>query len=308
MSAKAKAAARPDLSGEVRAFYSMQGPMTEPGKHAKALGELPNDIPSILRVVQGLAIHQFVAEPMYGVKISEKRLGESHLRQAEKLIDRILALDPSPLTKARPPERRLVGVCHHFARLTLAILRTKSIPARARCGFGAYFNPGFYEDHVLVEYWQPDDRRWVQIDPQFDEPWRKGSGIKHDYLDVPHDQFLIAADAWEKCRAGKADPEKFGIFQGNLRGLWFIAGSLVRDLAWLNKQEMLQWDAWGAIPPPGAKLTRDQLEVFDQLAAMTRAPDARFGELRRLYETADDLRVPPTVFNAVLQRPEAIGS
>ncbi len=35
-------------------------------------------------------------------------------------------------------------------------------------------------------------------------------------------------------------------------------------------------------------------------------PDASFGELRQLYEGDQRLRVPPTVFNAVLNRPEAI--
>ena len=37
-----------------------------------------------------------------------------------------------------------------------------------------------------------------------------------------------------------------------------------------------------------------------------RAPDAVFTELCRFYEGDEDLRVPPTVFNAVLNRPEAM--
>ena len=31
-------------------------------------------------------------------------------------------------------------------------------------------------------------------------------------LDVPHNRFAIAGDAWARCRAGEADPMKFGIF------------------------------------------------------------------------------------------------
>jgi hypothetical protein len=91
-----------------------------------------------------------------------------------------------------------------------------------------------------------------------------------------------------------------------MRGLWFVAGNLLRDLAALNELEMLPWDVWGAMPGPDAPIGGDRLELFDRLAALTRTPDRSFTELRRLYEDDERLRVPPTVFNAVLNRPEAI--
>jgi hypothetical protein len=121
---------------------------------------------------------------------------------------------------------------------------------------------------------------------------------------VPHDRFVIAGDAWAQCRACEADPAKFGIF--DLRGLWFIAGNLVRDVAALNNMEMLPWDVWGAMIRPDEPLQNDQLTFFDRLAALTHAPDVSFAELRTLYEGDDRLRVPTAVFNAVLNRPEAI--
>lgn len=52
-------------------------------------------------------------------------------------------------------------------------------------------------------------------------------------------------EAWRLCRAGQADPDLFGIF--DLQGLWFIRGNVVRDLAPLNKMELLTWDCWGVI-------------------------------------------------------------
>jgi hypothetical protein len=188
----------------------------------------------------------------------------------------------------------------------IAMLRAKGIPARARCGFGAYFNPPYFEDHWVCEYWNADEERWILVDPQFDEVWREKLSIKHDVLDVPRDQFLLAADAWDQCRKGEADPSKFGIYFTGLRGLWFIAGSLVRDVAALNKMEMLPWGVWGVQPRPDQPLNDEQRAFFDRLAALTRAPDASFDELRRLYERDDQLRVRATVFNAVLNRSEAI--
>jgi hypothetical protein len=89
------------------------------------------------------------------------------------------------------------------------------------------------------------------------------------------------------CRAGEADPSKFGIFVGNLRGLWFIAGDLVRDLAALNKMEMLPWDVWGVMPQPNEGLRQEQLALFHGIAALTRKPDASLDELRALYHGDD---------------------
>jgi hypothetical protein len=291
---------------EILDFYSHASAMTSVDGHRSRFDALPRDVAALARIAQGLAVHEYVASPFYGFTVPEKRKKESHLRRLAQMVDSLLAIDPRPLSVARPVEKRLVGVCHHFALFLVAALRAKGIPARARCGFGAYFNPPWFEDHWVCEYWNADERRWVLADPQFDEVWRKQLKIAHDVLDVPRDQFLIAGDAWARCRAGEVDPSKFGIFQGDLRGLWFVAGDLVRDLAALSKMEMLPWDVWGAMPRPGEALERDQLAFFDRIAALTRTPEASFDELRKLYEGDDRLRVPSTVFNGVLNRAEAV--
>lgn len=294
------------IARELVELYTQPGALTTPGKYADMLAQLPEDAGAIARVVQGLVVHEFVAAPFYGVTIPDERKSESHIRRVEQMLDRLLAGGAPPLTVSRPPAQRLVGVCHHFALLFVAMLRAKGIPARARWGFGSYFNPGFYEDHVLVEYWKADAARWARGDAQLDDIWQERARIDFDALDVPDDRFLIAADAWARCRGGVADASKFGIVKGNLRGLWFVASSLVRDLATLNKMELLPWDTWGAMPAPNEALAAEQLAFFDKVAALTRAPDATFTELRALYENDERLRVPPSVFNALLNRPEAI--
>ena len=299
--------ARPREDGlqDVLDFYAKPGPMTSTGRHAQALAKLPSDVGALAEIVQGLAIHQYMADA-YGFKVPEPRKAEAHIRAADRILEQILALDDRPLTAARPPEKRVVGVCHHFALLMTTMLRAKGIPARYRCGFGAFFNPPWFEDHVLCEYWNADEARWVQLDPQLDAVWRGALKFKFDPLDVPRDQFLQSTDAWTLCRDGKADPKKFGIFVGDLRGLWFIAASLIRDVAALAKMEMLPWDCWGIMPHPGQELDAGQLAFFDRLAALTAKPDLSHRELRALCEKDERVRVPKTVFNAVLNRPEAL--
>lgn len=287
-------------------YYAEPAAITAAGPYADALAALPDDLGSLVNIVQGVAIHEFVTQPFYGVKVPQARAGETHIRHAREMFKAILGLDQHALDRGRPPDKRLVGVCHHFAVLLLALLRAKGIPARARWGFGAYFNPGYFEDHVLCEVWRADQKRWTLVDPQFDAVWVRNLRIGHDILDVPRDQFLIAGDAWELCRMGKVDPEKFGIAQGNLRGLWFAASSLIRDVACLHKVEMLPWDVWGAMPAQGKPIGDEQLAWFDRLAVLTRRPDASFDELQKLYEEDPRLTVPAQVFNARMNRLEAV--
>ena len=296
------------MTRQILDFYSHPGPITSAGPYAEILEQLPDDLESLVRVVQGLVIHEFVAEPFYGTKISAERKHESHIRPVQQMIERIFALDDSPLTVRRPPDRRLVGVCRHFMVLLTAMLRAKHIPARGRCGFCAYFNPGYFEDHVVCEYWNASEGRWMLADPQFDEVWRERLHIGHNVLDVPRDQFLVAGEAWARWRTGGADPDKFGIVQGNLRGSWFLAANVIHEVAHLNKVEMLRWDAWGAMPRPNHALSPDDLAFFDRLASLTRDADESSGTLFALYAQDDRLKVPGTVFNSLLNRTEAVAA
>jgi len=79
----------------------------------------------------------------------------------------------------------------------------------------------------------------------------------------------------------------------------------MRDLASLNNMEMLPWDVWGAMMTPEEQPTAEHLTFFDHLAALTRQPEASPAELRRAYDD-ERVRVPASVFNAVLQRNEPV--
>jgi hypothetical protein len=287
-------------------FYASHSQWTDPGRHAVRFDELPKDLPSLVRITQGLGIYDVVAAEFYGCRLSQARQTDIHLRAVAQRLDRVVALDPRPLSVGRPPNKRVASRCHQFTLLLVAMLRSKAIPARARCGFGAYFNPPKFEDHWVCEYWTQDANRWVLVDAQLDDVWRDRLRIAFNPLDVPRDQFVTAAVAWQRCRRGEVDPARFGISFVDLYGLWFIAGSLIRDLAALNKVEMLPWDVWGAQAPPGASLDGGQAAWFDELAALTADPDAHLGPLRRRYAQDSRLRVPAKVFNALRNRPEPV--
>jgi hypothetical protein len=287
-------------------FYSRPTGMTSAGEFASMLDTLPNDVTALVRIVQGLGVYDVVAPGFYGFNIPDERKNEIHIRAIDKMLERLLAVDNQPLIVARPVEKRLVCRCRNFSLLLLSMLRAKCVPARLRCGFAAYFNPGYFEDHWVCEYWNAAEKRWILVDAQLDEVWREKLKIDFDILDVPRDRFLIAGNAWAKCRTGEADPSKFGISFAELYGLWFVAGSLVRDVAALNKMEMLPWDIWGVQPKPDEQIDDEHLEFFDKLTALSSDPDASFDELHKFYAENNDLRVPKTVFNSLLNRAETV--
>ena len=202
--------------------------MSNAGARAALLDGLPRDVGGLAKVVQGLLIHEHIA-PAYGVTLTAEQHAQAHRRGVEKMLDCIARQDSRPLPQARPPGERVVGVCRHFTLLHVAMLRRQGVAARARCGFGAYFEKGKFIDHWVTEYWNESQQRWVLVDAQLDQRQRELFAIPFDPLDVPREQFLVAGDAWQLCRSGKADPGAFGIL--DMHGLWFIAGNVIRDVA-----------------------------------------------------------------------------
>jgi Transglutaminase-like superfamily len=218
-------------------FYATAQPMTAVPE-SQALDGLPEDPVGLASVVRGVLVHRDWA-PLMGLQLPAERIADQHIRPVTEVIDCVLALWPAPLRETREPERRMVGVCRHFAVLHVALLRRIGIPARARAGFGGYFGPG-WADHWITEWW---DGRWVRHDAQISGEAQTALNLDFDPADQPAGKFLTGAEAWLACRSGDVDPQEFGIF--DQRGLWFVFGDLMLDLAAINGIELLPWDGLG---------------------------------------------------------------
>jgi hypothetical protein len=285
--------------------YLQPAVMTTPGSHEPLFADLPHGIAALAEVAHGLLIHEFMVES-YGVTLTEERRASVHIRPVSSILDRMMAEDSRPLTIAREPSGRLPGNCRHFTVLAVAMLRAQGTPARARCGFGGYFGSDTFEDHWVCEYWNETAQRWALADAQIDDMQLTWFDVDFDLMDVPRDRFLVAGDAWRLCRSGDADPAKFGLSFMKEAGYWWIAGNLIRDVAALSNMEMLPWDVWGAMPAPDEDIDAERLALFDQLAELTRDPGAPVADLTAAYAADDRLRVPATVYNAVLNRTEPV--
>ncbi len=259
------------VSQHQQEYYATHGVITDPEEVAQWLAPLPGDVAALCEIVQGLVIHVHWAE-RYGLSLSKERRQEPNLRRVSRQLRRIIELDDRPLTETRPKEQRLVGTCRDYSTLMAAILRYQGVPARARCGFGAYFTPGRFEDHWVFEYWDGEEGRWRMAGAQIDAFQQDALGLSFDTLDMPSGRFLPAGEAWRRCRRGEADPDLFGIF--DMHGLWFITGNLVRDVLALNKTELLPWDGdgWGMMPAfEQTEFSSEYLTTLDRLAELTLA-------------------------------------
>jgi hypothetical protein len=311
-------------------FFSEQGPISNPGSYIYLFDDLPDTIDELVKVVQGLTIHVFWAE-RYGLIIPGERMSELQLRTMEKRLAGTLQLDPRPLQENRSIDKRLIGNCRDFSLLMVSMLRQKGIPARARCGFGAYFENNKFIDHWVAEYWNAQEERWVMVDAQLDGLQCEVLKIRFNPLDVPRDQFIVGGKAWQMCRQQNANQKQFGIMEMN--GMGFIRGNVVRDIASLNKVEMLPWDCWGIIlaelnevaatsgpttMTPQERFARSvqtvstptsnepELSLIDQIASLSALDTPDTDQLHEIYQSDPRLRMDGTLVNFVNGKPVEI--
>jgi hypothetical protein len=276
---------RPDITR-----YARHSRWTDPGALGGHLDCLPADPAMLPEIVGGLMLHPFFAPA--GTDASE-----AALRSIPEILAALLARDPRPLDEAREPSRRVIGNCRNHALLSAAILRQHGIPARLRVGFAGYFTPDFWEDHWVCEY--RDGQSWKLLDAELTAEIRHRCGISFDPADVPRDRFLGVGPAWLALRRTERDPARFGVSPLRLSGLWFVAGSLLRDLAALIMEETVVWDFWGPSRDfrPGSEIAPDWLERLDSLAAALAHAPAGYDEARAVLAAHPWAGLTPTILS-----------
>lgn len=264
--------------------YASPGPLTGLASVSPSVLERVSGAPAdICRPVHALVIQPHDAKAL---GLRDGRFAENQIRAAAALIEALLALDPVPLDIPRAPDRKVIGTCRHFAVLSCALLRYRGVAARARCGFATYFQPGQGLDHWITEYWHEKDGRWVRIDAEI-----IGQSVLAEPEDLRPGQFLSGGEAWTAFREGRIDAARFGVYGTGNWGPGEIRGNAVRDLAALNKVEMLPWDEWGRMGDSYKGLAgADYDELIDTIAGVCAAGDS--SAVAGLYDL-DELRVPP---------------
>lgn len=244
---------------------AVAGPLTSLDSELDALDGVGREPVEICGPVHALVIQPTDAERL---GLPATRIAENQLRPASALVERLWSMAPSSLAVPRPVEHRVVGTCRHFALLACAMLRARGIAARARCGFATYFQAGRALDHWIVEY--QGGERWVRIDPEI-----LGGDVLDHADDLAPGEFLTGGEAWQAYRRGEVDASTFGVHGTSNFGPSEIRGNLVRDLAALNKVEMLPWDEWGQMTNAYAGQTGPDYDMLlDEVAAACTTDDS----------------------------------
>ena len=118
--------------------------------------------------------------------------------------------------------------------------------------------------------------------------------LEHSFVAHPEDlqpgEFLTGGEAWTSYRHGGIDAATFGVEGTENFGPAEISGNTIRDLAALNKVEMLPWDEGGQMTAAYAGQAGPGYdELIDEVAAACASDSPR--HVADLY-SRPELRVP----------------
>jgi hypothetical protein len=113
-------------------------------------------------------------------------------------------------------------------RLTVALLRAAGVPARARCGFGAYFRPGWLEDHWIAGNLRLDFASLNKVEmlpwDVWGAGWEPGGAPTGEHLELfdamaaltvdPDHRFDVLRATYEKSHALRMDGTVFNVLRG----------------------------------------------------------------------------------------------
>jgi len=263
------------LVSEITRFYRQPSPTSDLGRHSDLAPGLPADPEALSAIVRGLLVHNFTAK-VQGLPFPAERMSHMQIVGAEAILDNVFGLDPAPLGLERPAERRMVGFCYHFALLHCALLRATGTPARIRCGFAGYFQARRWIDHWVVEYWDGDG--WLLTDPQI------GRG------DLTSDDFQDGLSAWNQCRGGASRPALYG--NGELWGWDELRGSLINDVAALNKVEVAGWYWCDRLKVDPLDEPHDQLDTSLDILSSLAATAESVETIKECFDLYPELQPP----------------
>lgn len=269
---------------------SLQTRYSDPGRHAALLDEVPADIPTLSAVARNLIVHYRASE----CELPGHSRDDIHLRWLSAILQTDQERHGSPLSIPRDEPSRVQGCCRDHSLFATGVMRHHGVPARTRVGFSRYLTDDYHSDHVVVEAWLHDGDgtgRWRRFDPEIGEPL-PGLPDPTDIASGPDSPFCTAAEAWQGYRAGRVDPNTFGLGPGSeFAGPWFIQNYVLIELAHREGDELLLWDVWGAMSWPGED--PNEPELTDEIAALLVAADGgdpgAEEELARRYHTDDRL-------------------
>ena len=279
-------------------YYIEQSKYSSPGKYSNYFDNLPRSVKEVSEIVHGLIVHQEDTEEFYGFKIPSDKKFQPNTRYIEKILEIIINNNDQSLSIERKPRERFIGTCRDFALLTCSILRYKNIPARVRCGFADYFHDDWFSDHWVCEYFDMKNLKWKLVDSELGKEEKQKYQINFDTIDIPRNKFLVAGKAWQLTLENKINSDLLGVKEIGVKGFWFIKADVVRDLAALNKIELLAWDYTDYIDDPFKdinKRSKEEITLINNIASITSKDRVELIKVLQIYDDNKNLQISDKV-------------
>ncbi|MFC5703355.1 transglutaminase domain-containing protein [Cohnella faecalis] len=249
--------------------YAQLTRTTDPGELVDLYEGLPEDLPSLCRLIKAQLIHPDNTDRFKHSLKSAKR-EDARFDTVADMLEALEERNANGLLMDRAPNERLILSCRYHALLLLSILRSRNVPARCRVGFASYLSDraAKHVDHWICEVWNDREERWVLVDPD------------REIVDI-REGFILAGDAWLMARNNEINPRLFGAKTS--WGLSYIRNNLCHDMSAILGREPRYWD----FPPIGKQAidgsNEEALQLLDELAIYLQDPDANIASVRRLH-------------------------
>ena len=91
-----------NMDNTLLSYYASHGVMTDPGDYSGLLDGLPDDIPELCKVVQGLLLHPYETG-LYDVDLTSVQRKEVNIRPVREMLKLMQRLDGHPLSEPACP-------------------------------------------------------------------------------------------------------------------------------------------------------------------------------------------------------------
>lgn len=250
--------------------HASQTRFSSPGAFAHLLDPVPTEPAALSEVARNVIVHYWAS----GEELPPETRSDINLRWVQRLLAVDQTRHKAPLTAPRPVTARAQGCCRDHTMFCVSGLRAHGVPARSRVGFAGYFVDGWHHDHVIVEAWL--DGSWRRFDPEL----AGSSAAVPDPTDmawtIPDGSgFISAANAWLAYRRGDLDADIYGVDPDRplLRGPQFLFDEVIIEIAHRFGDELLLWDGWGRMSPPGEPISDEDASWLDAVAALLAEAD-----------------------------------
>lgn len=282
--------------------YKKTGTFTYAGCYKDYFCSLPDDVPTLGRLICSQVIHRVTLKEgntnanrtlLYGdmdrYPWYRMRCEDDIFLTAPALAAELFRLDERGFVKDRETEHKIVVTCRYVSVLMSAILKAKGIPARSRAGFAPYFKEGVSMDHWINQYYNEKEDRWIIFDA---DGFYEENGMPLSQYDIPADSFDWAAKAYLAVRNGETDGKQYLYADGlGTCSLPALVRYLIYDFHALMNQELTYTFLPSFLGGRLDKLTEEELQELDALAAWLLEPDRYFHELCAFWERERKYRI-----------------